>query len=150
MSDPTGPSLNRFTDARTCFAEADAIAAAGWGRAWSKVESIIAEFGAQPVEALKILSEYAGLATHGSDVTPGRLTPVERFAAECLEQGFTHVLAIAARLGFAEPDCAKGGNSPSAAGRELLARLKAAREDEEIASLRARLQTLESQRRTRA
>lgn len=80
------------------------------------------------------------------------LTPVERFAAEVLERANHYlsdfILDKAVHHGLL---CATDRQSPpTPLGHELLKRLKAAREDEEIASLRARLQTLESQRRTRA
>ena len=81
------------------------------------------------------------------------LTPVERFAAEVLEiiirEKDTGSLAVAAeRSGLAyrgrEGNCYQRDEWES-----LLKRLRAAREDEEIASLRERLQALETARSQR-
>lgn len=78
------------------------------------------------------------------------LTPVERFAAEMLENGSTYARERAAAQGLAKPDGdAPFRVKPYGEGERLIPRLKAAREDEEIATLRERLQTLESARRLR-
>lgn len=78
------------------------------------------------------------------------LTPVERFAAEMLENASNYAMEHAAALGLAKPDgYAPFKVCPYGEGERLIKRLKAAREDEEIASLRERLQTLESKRSMR-
>jgi len=78
------------------------------------------------------------------------LSPVERFAAEMLENASAYALERAAALGLARPDgYAPFKVLPYGEGQRLIDRLNAVREDEEIASLRKRLQALESARRVR-